>query len=113
MKNKNHRLSLLKHQMFQQKNAGRQEVVRKLTIEEVEYLEAFFEVNPYLYEIKLTFKPDFVPTKSSSWIVKDLFYGLRKNHKRSAIRHLTPKQATQCVKAGLPVKPYKYKVKFS
>lgn len=110
MKNKNHTLSSLKHQMFEEKHRGKKEKVQKLHPEEVDYLSHFFLVTPYLYEIRVAFAPGFVPGKATAGIIKSLYYDNRKNRKSVVYRTLNSKQVKACRDFGLVLKPYKYKI---
>lgn len=112
MKNKDHKLSALKHQMFEEQRKGRKDKVQKLNPSEVDYLSRFFVVAPYLYEIRISFAPGFVPSRTSAGIIKSLYYENRRHPKRVVFKTLNSRQVKACRDFGLTVKPYKYKVVF-
>ncbi|MBP3463024.1 MAG: hypothetical protein J6K45_00850 [Clostridia bacterium] len=106
------RLSELRHKLYQEKHKGKREVVRKLNQEQAEYLSNFFELIPYLYEIKVWFPPTFSTRQENvPGIVKGLYYNWRHDHKSKVIKKLSQKEIAQCERFNLIVKPYKYKVK--
>lgn len=108
MKNKQHALSQLKHDLYDQKRKknGKQDFVyRKLTSEQYAYLSELCKVEPHLFEIKKTFRPGF-DVRNATGIVKSIYYS-----KRSPVyKTLTPKEVAHCKNAGLKVIPYKYKI---
>ena len=110
MKNKNHSLSALKHQLFEEKRRGKKDKVQKLHPEEVDYLAHFFLVAPYLYEVRVSFAPGFVPGKTTAGIIKSLYYDNRKKRKAVVYKTLNAKQVKACKDFGLMVKPYKDKI---
>lgn len=107
MKNKDYKMSKLKHEVFQ--NRGKDYIIRKLTQEEAEYLSQFAHVEPYLYEVKPYFAPSFSP-KGKVAIIKDLYFDCWRKHKRSVIRRLRKKEMKVIKELGFPVRPYKYKI---
>lgn len=110
MRNKDHSLSALKHQMFEEKRRGKKDKVQNLSKEEVDYLSRFFLVVPYLYEIRVSFAPGFVPGKTTAGIIKSLYYDNRKKRKAVVYKTLNTRQVKACKDFGLTVKPYKYKI---
>lgn len=112
MKEKDRRFANLKHEMFQEKGKGKKEVVRKLNENEVEYLEKFFTLEPFLYEIRLYFKPGFNPKAPGvPGVVKGMYYDNWRKHKFTVIKRLTKKEVERCEEFGLHPVPYKYKVR--
>lgn len=106
------KLARLKHELYQEREKGKKEVVRKLNRDEAEYLRKFFTLVPYLYEIKAQFAPGFNPKAPNvPGVVKGIFYDFRRNHKYTVIKKLTSKEFEQCEAHGLKIWPYKYKVK--
>ena len=109
MNTKCHKLSQLKHEMYQQKAKGKDVIIRKLNPDEVEFLSQFCMVDPFLYELKMNFRPDFNP-HTAAGIVKGFYFEYRKNHRYKVIKELKPKDVAKCKNAGLEPRPYKYRI---
>lgn len=106
MKNKNYKMSKLKHEVV--KN-GKDCVIRKLTPAEVEYVSRFAKVEEWLYEITVYFAPSFSP-KGKQAILKDLYFNYWLKHKSKVIKKLRKNEVNRCREAGMVVRPYKYKI---
>lgn len=108
MKNKQHNLSVLKHELYEQKRKykGKREFIyRKLNQEQYEYLLAFCRVEPYLFEIRKSFRPGY-NISTAPGVVKSVYYANRS----PVYKELSSKGVSQCKDAGLKVIPYKYKI---
>lgn len=112
MKKRDRRFANLKHEMYQEKGKGKKEVVRKLNEDEAEYLSKFFDLIPYLYEIRIHFNPGFNAKVSNvPGVIKSLYYDYWRKHKSVAIKRLNKREVGQCEDFGFHPIPYKYKVK--
>ena len=79
------------------KNYGKKKVLRKLNEDQAEYLSKFFQLEPYLYEVKLHFPLSFSPRNSNiPGIIKRLYYDFWLKHKSFAILRLSQSQIRQC-----------------
>lgn len=108
MKSKQHDLSALKHDLYDQKRKckGKKEFIyRKLNQEQYEYVAKFCKVEPHLFEIRKSFRPGY-NVSAAPGVVKSVY-----SSKRSPVyKALSPKEVAQCRAAGLKVIPYKYKI---
>lgn len=109
MKNKDYKMSKLKHELFQNTRRGKEFVLRKLTSEEAEFVSRIAHIEEYLYEITIHFEPFFSP-KGKTAILKDLYFNYWKKHQNKAIKRLRRSEIEKCKEMGMTVKPYKYKI---
>ena len=107
MKKKDHKLSQLKHNLFEEKrkSRGKEFVVWRLNPDEVEYLRRFTYVEPYMYKINKAFRPGY-SIKTAPQAVKRVFYA----KKSPAFLVMNEKDVADCRNAGLNPIPYKFKV---
>lgn len=99
MKNKQNRLSKLKHELFQEKAKGKKFVIRKLT-EEAEFIGRIFSKEEYFSEISIYFSPTFSP-KDKPAIIKELYYDYWKKYKKRAIKKLGKNERKRIQNMGM------------
>ena len=91
MKNKQFRLHSQLYQLRQMKNKGKQEVIWKLSQEQKEFLERFFEIEPFSYVIRTK---QFERIRNiDSTLLKDIHYACKQG-KRMMTRQLSKDQKT-------------------
>lgn len=106
MKKSQHRLSALKHEMFELRNKGKSRCYKVLKADEADYLGNFFYLKPCDYRVALNFPENFSPVGAPA-IVKKLFHEKKKGQTRSIIK-LYKNQLKQLVDAGLTPIPRQY-----
>ena len=95
----------LKHEVYGLRNKGEKKVVKRLNREQVEYLEQFCVVTPYLYKVQKAFRPGF-NFKTAPNVLKRIA-GYNGN---PAFVVLNGKELEICKNAGLNPVPHKYTI---
>ena len=108
MKNSQMKLATLKYQLREYKNAGKKEVIRKLTDEQREYVETLgYATIPFLYEIVTKNFTNIKKVNGS--IAKDIHYSNRKG--RSKIYRKLKRQDLKILEEnGIFYRSYKYRI---
>lgn len=108
MTNKQHRLSGLKYQLSQSKGDGKNEVIKKLSTEQLEYVENLgYDTIPWLYEI---YTKTFYRIKDvDSSLIKDIHYACKKGRKK-LYRKLKLQEIKELEKYNVSYRGYKYKI---
>lgn len=111
MKDKNHKLSLMKHRLREKEKQGVEEVKWKLDEEQREYLtRAGYSSEPYLFRITTRTIADV--SKSGSKLLKEIDHA-KKNSKRELYKPLNVQQQELLKKYHVHYVPYKFRLKTS
>ncbi len=108
MKNKDFRNSRLKDTLRRDKEAGKKYIIRKLTIEQLEYVQQLgYYIEDYIYII--TIRTFFDIHHINEPILKEIHYK-SKAKKRTYVRKLNKKEKQILEKKGIKFRVYKYKI---
>lgn len=108
MRNDALKFKKLKDDLYNQKRkcAGKKNfVIRKLNEEELEYVQRFCVVEPYMYKIWKSFRPGFNINKAAS-IVKKIYYAKQ----NPVFLVMSKKEVETCKNVGLKPSAHKYKI---
>lgn len=108
MKNKENRISAIKHQLLEKKHNGVKEVIWKLTNLQREFVETSlgFYTEEYLYRIQTK---KFYNIKDLDNLLKKIHY-LNKKGKKYTVLKLTPYQKKLLNEYCVNYKPYKFRI---
>ena len=100
----------IKYKVYDARKNGKGFIIVKANREVRYQLKQHFNVEPYYYEITLSFPFHFKPSQTTAYVVKDMYFYKKNRHADKRICHLSPSKVKACRDFGLEVKPIKYKI---
>ena len=107
MKNKEHRLCKQLYKLRYMAKNGRESVIWKLSKEQVDFLEKYYEIEPYRYYIKT--KKFICINDIHDSLLKDIHYN-NKHGNKEMLRKLSDKQKKLLDRYDVKYRPYKYRI---
>lgn len=108
MKDREHRLSALKHQLAERKGNRQEYVIWALTEQQLEYVKNLgYPVIPWIYRIRTKQMSPFF--RSNDSILRVLHFANKKK-KNTVFTRLKKGEKEVLDRAGIEYKPYKYKI---
>lgn len=107
MKDKCYRLNRLLHKLRTIQETDKKYVIWSLNKEQLEYLQRYFDIEPYLYKVRTRRFVNIYKIKDT--ILKDIHYA-NKSGKKEIVRHLNSKDRKIMDKYDIKYKAYKYRI---